>query len=184
MQGHKLIRKKDKTSTADEILQKVTESTNKFTRALEDARDEALEGLQIVGDYTAFQATSTRRDVNKYGKRLESVDGKVDMIQGVLVKAGSDMKRLTVGANTVKKGIDDNTAFMKRESEKNDKRFEELPNILAKKMAKATKQKNMIASAAVIAEMRGIQFENKNLLLVVLNELQSKQKKSKLNPLR
>ncbi|KAL9116541.1 MAG: hypothetical protein Q9187_006933, partial [Circinaria calcarea] len=104
----------------DGILQRVTDSTNEFERVLSIARDQAIEDTQMVGQYTAIKAKYIHCDVEKYGKKVESVGGEVSEIHGSIINVRTNLEQLTYNSTCVKKGVDENRTLLKRASEKNE----------------------------------------------------------------
>ncbi|CZR60281.1 uncharacterized protein PAC_10177 [Phialocephala subalpina] len=164
----------------DEILRKVTESTNKFERTLGIARDQAIEETQMVGQYTAVKANYIHRDVEKYGKELEGVGVEVSEINGRFTEVGNNLEQLTVGANYVKKGVDENEALLKRESEKNEMWRQELnPDSIADKFVSALDNRDKIAARGDTAggvatrenAMQDDQLITRNQILELLSEV-------------
>ena len=169
MQGQKFIPKfkhKEQPPDTDTVLQKVIEATNKFERALGIARDQAIEGTQVVTQYTAIKANNIHLDVKKYGGEVGEVHG--------------HMKQLTVGATYVKKTVDENAMLLKSESEKNELFRRELQSdSLADKIAGALHRKQQIAAQGTtrgICEhaMQNDQLVTRNELLELLSEVWSK----------
>lgn len=146
MQGHSAITKskrKPPPPDPDEILQRVTESTDKFERALGNARDQTIEATNRVGQYNAILSTNIHHDVIKNGERLETLGSEV---QGQYTQVTSTIKSLTVEANRVRKGIDKTGAFLRQESEKNEVWRNEVSDSIVDKILGALNKKDMIAA--------------------------------------
>ena len=62
-------------------------------------------------------ATNIHHDVTRYGERLETIGGEV---HEQYAHVNTNMNLFAVEARSVKKGVEENGAFLRQESEKND----------------------------------------------------------------
>ena len=147
----------------DEILKKVTESTDKFERALGNARDQTIEATNRVGQYNAIMATNIHRDLTRYGEDIEHFGTEV---QGQYTQVATNMKLLTAEATHVRKGIDDNGAFLRQESERNEIWRTEFQESIEDKILGALKRMNGIAARE--NAMQDDQLNSRNELLGIL----------------
>ncbi|BCS08794.1 hypothetical protein RIB2604_02103410 [Aspergillus luchuensis] len=128
----------------DTILQNVADRTKEFERAVGMARDQVIESTAVVSQDTNIRTTmiqwdvsSTknnteilRSDIEKSGARLESVGGEVGEVHGLVSQISSGMEHMTMETTGLKKGIDENTISLKKESENNERRHQELCNLI------------------------------------------------------
>ena len=108
------------------------------------ARDQVIESTAVVSQDTnmrtaliQWEVSSTknntdnlRSNIEKTGARLESVGGEVCEVHGLVSQISSGMEHMTMETTCLKKGIDENTTSMKRESENNERRHQELCNLI------------------------------------------------------
>lgn len=172
VQGRKFIPKfkhKPPPPDPDKILQKVTESTKSLERALGIARDRAIEGTQMVSEYTAIKTNCMHRDIEKYGQKLESFGGGID---GHFTQVDTRLERLTFDVTYAKSGVEENRVLLKRESERNEALRKELPDEIVDKIVSALDRRGEIVARD--SAMQDDQLSTRNLLLELLLEGKSK----------
>lgn len=148
----------------------MTESTDKFERALGNARDQAIEETNRVGQYNAILSTNIHHEVMKYGEKLETFGTEV---QGQYTQVSSSMRLLTVEAKRVRNGIDKSGAFLRQESKKNEIWRNEFQESIVDQILGALDRKGMIAARE--NAMQDDQLSSRNELLgLLLAQMKSK----------
>lgn len=146
------------------------------------ARDQAIEGTAVVSQDTNIRTTMIqwdvsatknnteilRSDIEKSGVRLESVGGEVSEVHGLVSQISSGMEHMTTETTGLRKEIDENTTSMKKERENNERRHQELYNLIVGQV----EAKSKIAKRESALEDGSLSL--KNQLMTLLFEGKSK----------
>ncbi|RYP44531.1 hypothetical protein DL768_009026 [Monosporascus sp. mg162] len=145
----------------DAILQNVIDRTKEFERAVGVARDQAIENTAIMAQYIGIQTAFVHRDVNAMGSE-------VGEMHGLMTQMSTGMDLIASDSTYVRRGIEENAAYMKRESEQNEKRHQELRGLIIEKL----KVRNAIATRETM--LLEATLNAKNHLLQLLLETKRK----------